>query len=113
MKPHTKDKSDQTPRNVPRRETKLLSPRQLHIRRNRNNIPNAKSVKAKLRTTQEVCLRGMLGAYRTTPNETLGVLAKDPPFHLKLSQIQATFELKKIGLTEFRGQTIRTTKFEY
>lgn len=61
-------------------------------------------VKLQLCTLQATCLRASLGAFRTTPNETLCVLAKVAPLYLQHSK--TTRELKTNAPCDFLGEHI-------
>ncbi|KAG5878130.1 hypothetical protein JTB14_017219 [Gonioctena quinquepunctata] len=63
--------------------------------------------KQKLRSMQCFCLRVILGAYKTVPNETAFVLAKQLPIDLELKGRLAFSELRKTGRTIILGHEVR------
>lgn len=70
--------------------------------------------KGQLRSTQAMCLRTMLGTYRSTPNESLCILlAKLPPLHLHLDHIRAIIDFKRTGQTFLLGNNIVAEEYRY
>ncbi|KAG5861566.1 hypothetical protein JTB14_016416 [Gonioctena quinquepunctata] len=60
----------------------------------------------KLRSLQCLCLRTITGTYKTTPNETVCVLAKQLPIDLEIAGANAYKELRRIGSTHLLGEEI-------
>ncbi|KAG5882490.1 hypothetical protein JTB14_008463 [Gonioctena quinquepunctata] len=69
--------------------------------------------KQKLRSMQCFCLRVILGAYRTVPNETACVLAKQLPIDLELLGRLAFSELRKIGRTIILGHEVILREYRF
>ncbi|KAG5870373.1 hypothetical protein JTB14_016140 [Gonioctena quinquepunctata] len=69
--------------------------------------------KQKLRSMQCFCLRVILGAYKTVPNETACVLAKQLPIDLELKGRLAFSELRKIGRTIILGHEVILREYRF
>lgn len=67
----------------------------------------------KLTEVQGACLKPMLGAYRTTPCDTLVILARRPPLHLILSEKYAVKVLLKTGTAYHAGFDIHLNDYRY
>ncbi|KAG5884916.1 hypothetical protein JTB14_034114 [Gonioctena quinquepunctata] len=69
--------------------------------------------KQKLRSMQCFCLRVILGAYKTVPNETACVLAKQLPIDLELKGRLAFSELRKTGRTINLGHEVILREYRF
>ncbi|KAG5870235.1 hypothetical protein JTB14_029109 [Gonioctena quinquepunctata] len=61
----------------------------------------------KLRNLQCACLRAVIGAYKTTPCETVCVIAKRPPLELEIRRRLAYSKLRRHGQTRLLGEEVR------
>lgn len=69
--------------------------------------------KRKLRTLQASCLRTIIGAYSSTPCETVCALSKFPPLHIHLKHEQALKDIKQTGRAFFMGYEILAGNYRY
>ncbi|KAG5866981.1 hypothetical protein JTB14_037828 [Gonioctena quinquepunctata] len=67
----------------------------------------------KLRNLQGACLRTVIGAYKTTPCETVCVIAKQPPLELEIRRRLAYSELRRHGRTLLLGEEVRLQDYGF